>query len=100
MTGRESQFTSTQRGGKWKFFPNQKSYSKHVPHYDAFPSGHLATMMGGVTIIADNYPEYRFIRPTGYALCGLLGFAIVNNAVHWVSDYPLGLALDTSWVKQ
>lgn len=93
LTARESPFSSIQNRGKWKFFPNQKEYSKHVPHYDAFPSGHIATLMGAVTIISDNYPEYRFIRPAGYALCGLLGFAMVNNGVHWVSDYPLELAI-------
>ena len=93
LTGRESPYTATAPGGKWRFFPNQKEYATHVPHYDAFPSGHLATLIGTVTIIADNYPEYRFVRPVGYTLCGMLAFAMVNNGVHWISDYPLGLAI-------
>ncbi len=93
ITGRESPFTATVAGGKWKPFPNQFDYHKHVPRYDAFPSGHLATAMMTVTVIAENYPEKKFIRPIGYGLMTILSFEMVNNGVHWVSDYPLALAL-------
>jgi hypothetical protein len=92
-TGRESPYTTDYPGGRWKFFPNQGEYTRHVPFHDAFPSGHLATAMTTVTVIADNYPEYHFIRPLGYGLMGLLGYAMLNNGVHWASDYPLGLAI-------
>lgn len=99
ITGRESPFVSTMPGGRWVFFPNQIDYHKHVPHYDAFPSGHIATAMATVTIIAENYPEYRFIRPVGYTLMGVLAFGMLNNGVHWMSDYPLGIALGYSFAK-
>ncbi len=68
--------------------------------YDAFPSGHIATMMSVVTILADNYPEKRYIRPVGYSLMGLVGFAMLNNQVHWASDYPLAIALGYVCAKQ
>ncbi len=91
ITGRENPSTLTVPGGKWRFFPNQIDYHKHVSKYDAFPSGHLPTALITVTVIAENYPEYNFIRPLGYSLLALLSFQMVNNGVHWYSDYPLAL---------
>jgi hypothetical protein len=99
ITGRETPFTATQPGGKWQFFPNQKEYSRHVPHYDAYPTGHLATAMATVTIIADNYPEVKLIRPVGYTLMALCGYSMLNNGVHWISDYPLGIAIGYGLAK-
>lgn len=99
LTGRESPFVSTERGGEWRIFPNQADYARHTPHYDAFPSGHMATAMTTLTVIASNYPEYRFIRPVGYSLMSLLGFEMLNNKVHWASDYPLGIALGESFAR-
>jgi hypothetical protein len=99
VTGRQSPFTSTAPGGIWHLFPNQIEYSKKVPHYDAFPSGHIATAMATVTVLADNYPEYKLIRPIGYTAMGLLSFAMLNNGVHWASDYPLGIAIGYVFAK-
>ncbi len=99
LTGRESPYVASVPGGKWSLFPNQKTYAEHVPNHDAFPTGHLATAMATVTVIADNYPEYSYIKPVGYGLMGLLAFAMVNNGVHWISDYPLGIALGYGFAK-
>ena len=55
--------------------------------------------MATVTVIAENYPEYHFIRPVGYGLMGVLGYAMLNNGVHWASDYPLGIALGYGFAK-
>ncbi len=99
ITGRESPFVATVPGGKWRPFPNQVEYHKHVPNYDAFPSGHLATAMMTLTVIAENYPENKFIKPIGYSLLTILSFEMVNNGVHWVSDYPLALAMGYSLGK-
>jgi len=52
-----------------------------------------------VTVISHNYSKYRFIRPFGYTLMTLLGYQMLNNGVHWMSDYPLGLALGYSFGK-
>lgn len=92
-TGRENPNTLTAPGGKWRFFPNQKDYAKNVAKYDAFPSGHLSTAMVTVTVISMNYPEHRWIRPVGYTLMTALGFEMVNNGVHWYSDYPLAVGM-------
>jgi hypothetical protein len=92
-TGRESPIGATTERGQWRPFPSWKKYQSHISAYDAFPSGHLATAMMGVTVVAENYNEYTFIRPVGYTLVSLLAFQMVNNNVHWASDYPLGLAI-------
>lgn len=93
VTGRESPFVASSPGGKWKPFPNPSYYQKHVPYFDAFPSGHLATAMATITIISGNYPEYRYVKPIGYTLMGVLGYSMMNNGVHWASDYPLAIAI-------
>ncbi len=93
ITGRQSPFLSTSPGGKWDFFPNQKEYMAHVPNYDAFPSGHMTTLMTTTMIIGENYPEHRYIKPIGYSIMALVGFSMMHNKVHWVSDYPLSIAL-------
>ncbi len=96
ITGRESPFRATRSGGRWDFLPNQIEYHRHVPSYDAFPSGHLAVSMATMTVIAENYPEKTWVRPIGFFLMGLLAFEMVNNGVHWVSDYPLAIAIGHS----
>ena len=93
VTGRESPFTRTSPAGTWRFFPNQIDYLKHVPAYDAFPSGHICTALATVIVIAENYPETTWIRPVGYVVSGLVGVGMVNRGIHWYSDYPLGLAI-------
>ena len=93
ISGRESPFVATKSGGVWRPLPSFKEYQSHVPHYDAFPSGHLATMMATVTVLNQNYPEKKWILPVGYSLIGLTAWGMMNTEVHWISDYPLALAL-------
>ncbi|HYV99530.1 MAG TPA: phosphatase PAP2 family protein [Gemmatimonadaceae bacterium] len=92
-TGRQTPGAATASRGEWHPFAPWREYSATTPKYDAFPSGHLATAMATVTVIAWNYPDRHWIRPVGYSLMGVLGFAMVNNGVHWASDYPLALAI-------
>ena len=91
--GRESPFRATQSGGKWKPFTNWGTYQKNVSHYDAFPSGHMATLMASVVVLSENYPERRWIKPIGYSIMSLVGLAMMNNGVHWASDYPMAIGL-------
>ncbi len=94
ITGRESPYRSSEDGGNWDFFPDQIEYHEHVPKYDAFPSGHLATAMMTFTVITENYPEYSsWAKPLGWTLLGLLSYQMMNNGVHWASDYPLAIAI-------
>ncbi len=91
LTGRESPFVRSTPTGVWKILPNQVDYHRFVPHFDAFPSGHICTSIGTVTVIAENYPDVKWIKPVGYTLTALVGIGMANNGIHWYSDYPLGL---------
>lgn len=99
MTGRQSPYVSSQPGGVWRFFPNQIKYHKHVPEYDAYPSGHIATSMAAFVVIAENYPEYKWIKPLSYSLGALICIGMANKGIHWYSDYPLGIALGYAFGK-
>jgi len=91
ITGRESPFRATRSGGDWHLLPSH--YHDDQTRYDAFPSGHMALTMATITILSGNYPEYKYIKPIGYTLMGLMGYSMLNNEVHWISDFPLGIAI-------
>jgi membrane-associated phospholipid phosphatase len=93
LTGRESPIVATTPTGRWQFFPNQIEYAKHVPHYDAFPSGHLATALATLTVVANNYPEVKWLKPAGYVVCAGIATGLVAQSIHWWSDFPLSIAL-------
>jgi membrane-associated phospholipid phosphatase len=93
ITGRQAPYLATKPGGTWHFFPSFSQYQHHTTNYDAFPSGHLATMMATITVLARDYPEVKWIRPVGYILTGVTSWALMNNQVHWASDFPLGVAI-------
>ncbi|WP_320052614.1 phosphatase PAP2 family protein [uncultured Acetobacteroides sp.] len=99
LTGRQSPFKTTKGSGNWQLAPAYSHYQGDVPNHDAFPSGHLATAMASITIYAENYPEIRWIRPVGYTVMGLVGLAMMNNGVHWMSDYPLAIAIGYTYGK-
>lgn len=91
--GRESPHAATKPRGGWNGFPGWNEYMENTSHYDAMPSGHVATLTSTVTVIARNYPEVKWIRPVGYSLIGILGIEMMNSGVHWASDYPLGFLI-------
>lgn len=91
LTGREDPLASTAPGGVWRFFPNQIQYAKHTSAYDAFPSGHLTTSFAAFMVIANNYPEIKWIRPVSYAISGMIAVGMVSRGIHWYSDYPLAI---------
>ncbi len=94
LTGRESPFVSTERNGRWDLFPNQIDYANKVPHYDAFPSGHIATTMTTLTVLLENYPETKpWLQPISYVIVGAVGAALCTTGIHWWSDFPLGVYL-------
>lgn len=93
-TGRESPSEATEPRGKWRPFPNPNDYGSNTPKYDAFPSGHVMTATLTFTIINTNYPEYAYFTiPVGAIWVTALGLQMMNNGVHWASDYPLGIAM-------
>jgi membrane-associated phospholipid phosphatase len=99
ITGRESPYLSTKPGGAWRFFPNQIEYFKHVPAHDAYPSGHLTTSLSAFVVIAEDYPEAKWIAPVSYGAETLLAVSMVNQGIHWYSDYPLAMLLGYTFGK-
>ncbi len=93
ISGRQRPTNATRPGGVWDVFPNQLDYSRSVPRYDAFPSGHLSTTVATLTVIMENYPEAGWLKPVSYSLMGLVGFGLVNKGMHWYSDFPMAIAL-------
>jgi hypothetical protein len=98
-TGRENPTDATAPGGRWRPFPGMGEFQNHKPKYDAFPSGHLATFISAITIVSENYPSKKWIKPIGYTIAGLLSMSMINNGVHWASDFPLGFALGYGYGK-
>jgi membrane-associated phospholipid phosphatase len=91
--GRESPIAATEAAGEWTFFPNLKDYQKHQPKYYAYPSGHITTLTTVVTVLANNYPEAKWIKPVGYSLIAICGVGLVSRGMHWYSDLPAGFFL-------
>lgn len=98
-TGRESPFRATRPGGAWRPFPKPSVYQKNVPMYDAFPSGHMGTLAATYVVITENYPEKRWIKPVGISIMTLVGLSMINNDVHWASDYPLAVGMGYAFGK-
>lgn len=96
ITGRQSPSAAIadgNDGGAWNPFPSFSAYTKHTPNYDAMPSGHVATYMATLTVIATNYPEIKWIKPVGYSLGSILAFNMLTQRVHWASDYPIAILM-------
>jgi membrane-associated phospholipid phosphatase len=92
--GRESPEVSTHPRGSWKLFPSFNEYNQRTATYDAMPSGHVMTATLTFTIISERYPQYnKYVYPVGGLWISALMFEMVNNGVHWASDYPLGIAM-------
>ena len=91
--GRESPAAATEAAGEWTIFPNLKKYQNHQPQYYAYPSGHITTLTAVLTVLANNYPETKWIKPVGYALIGICGLGLVSRGMHWYSDLPAGFFL-------
>ncbi len=94
ITGRESPFITFGDGREhsyWKFAPSFSAYQKDTSRYDAMPSGHLTTAMAALTVLTENYPEKKWLKPVGYTLLGLMSFEMMQSRVHWAADYPIAI---------
>jgi membrane-associated phospholipid phosphatase len=97
ISGRESPAAATMKGGDWDPFPSIKQYQQHQPEYYSFPSGHLSTATAVLTVIANNYPDQKWIRPVEYPLLAVLGASLVAKGMHWYSDLPLAYFIGYSF---
>lgn len=95
--GRESPEVKTAERGAWKPFPSFNEYNTRTATYDAMPSGHVMTATLTFTVLAERYPDYKTpLYSVGGVWISALMFQMMNNGVHWASDYPLGIAM--GWV--
>lgn len=93
-TGHETPNQRSQPRGRWRPFPSAAAYGKETAKYDAMPSGHIMTTTVVFNTIRHNYPEHEYwLFPVQIVWSTLLGYQMVNNGVHWASDYPLGIAM-------
>ena len=92
--GRESPEVKTSERGSWNLFPGFNDYNTKTASYDAMPSGHVMTATLTFTILAERYPQYKTpLYSVGGVWVSALMFQMMNNGVHWASDYPLGIAM-------
>ena len=99
ISGRESPAVYTKPGGYWDLFPDLGEYQHRQPEYYAFPSGHITSATAFLTVISENYPEVKWLKPVSYGILGLLGISLVAHDMHWYSDLPLGIAMGYSFGK-
>ncbi len=97
ITGRESPIVATEDRGEVRPFPNFNEYQRHQPKYYSFPSGHIATTTAALTVLCENFPEAKWMRPVSCILIGAVGGSLVSKGWHWYSDLPLGIALGYSF---
>ena len=93
LTGRERPAAATAATGRWALFPDPTVYQRHVPRYDAFPSGHLSTAIATLTVIMENYPEATWLPWIGCPAVAALAVGLVSSGMHWWSDFPVAAAL-------
>ena len=99
ISGRESPAVHTTPGGYWDIFPDPGEYQHRQPEYYAFPSGHITSATAFLTVISENYPDVKWIKPVSYVIIGLLGVSLFAQDMHWYSDLPLGIAIGYSFGK-
>jgi membrane-associated phospholipid phosphatase len=95
--GRESPEVKTNERGSWNMFPSFNDYNTKTASFDGMPSGHMMTATLTLTVLSERYSQYKTpIYCVGGVWLTALGFQMMNNGVHWASDYPLGIAM--GWV--
>ena len=58
--------------------------------YNSMPSGHSATAFALATVLAEQYPEYKYVF---YACASLIAVSRVHVHAHWPSDVLAGAAI-------
>lgn len=92
--GRETPVVKSRERGAWRPFPSIKEYGKKTPYYDAMPSGHVMTLTHTMVVVSEQYPDSApWVYSVGSAMLVALSYQMINNGVHWASDYPLGIAM-------
>ena len=83
---------SKRPGGIWRgpFVQISNSEKFGVANYDAFPSGHTATIFSIATIFAEQYKDIPLVPIFAYSFATLVGISRTLEHTHWASDVFLG----------
>jgi membrane-associated phospholipid phosphatase len=91
--GRERPNVATKRGGAWHgpvaYFRQGSDRPKGFSHFDAIPSGHVATVFAAAATLADA-SEKPWVGYTSYSVAALVAISRVTEQTHWMSDNVLG----------
>jgi hypothetical protein len=56
----------------------------------SFPSGHTSFSFTAATVMAEMYPEKKWVRYTGYSAATFVGIVRIDDESHWASDVLFG----------
>lgn len=86
---------SKHRGGMWRGPINQliNKEKRSVASYDAFPSGHTATIFSVATVFAEQYKDIKVVPVFCYSFATIVGISRMYEHAHWASDVFLGAVI-------
>jgi membrane-associated phospholipid phosphatase len=89
---------SRKPSGEWHGLFQSFQYIKEnetIPgsSYDAFPSGHTATVFSIATVYAKMYNGNLSVPIVAYSIASLVGLSRLTEQTHWMSDVFVGAAL-------
>ncbi|HEY6951968.1 MAG TPA: phosphatase PAP2 family protein [Bacteroidota bacterium] len=92
--GRERPSAATVNGGRWNgafFLLNQGSGKQGgYAHFDAFPSGHTATVFAAATTLSEVYHDSPWVSYASYSIASGVAISRVMERTHWLSDCFVG----------
>ena len=90
---REQPNVATRSGGTFygpfAFFRQSQNSGKGWSFFDAFPSGHTATVFAAATTIADLCSS-PWISAASYSVASMVGVSRIMEQTHWASDVFVG----------
>jgi membrane-associated phospholipid phosphatase len=92
MCGRERPSAATRDGGFWHgpfSYLRERKNGMGISSFDAFPSGHTATIFSAATTISDFYKD-PWVSYTCYSLASLTAVSRITESTHWLSDCFVG----------
>ncbi len=91
--GREQPNVATKPGGKWNgplsYFRRSRSSLLGIGSFDAFPSGHTASIFAAASTLADAY-DTPWISYTSYSVASGVAISRIMERTHWLSDCFVG----------